>query len=228
MITGTNGVWEKKTTLHQLFAQKDIAKQKNVDGYRIKYFLEDKNYLFVKKDTSYIYILLNKKTKYLIMAKKSKAELQKELSAGKSVAEVAAENNPETIDANVAIENSKATEAPKETPKAPGKIKQILDAFKSGKTNKEIAAMYVLDADGKQIPTGENDKDGNPIFETFHPTTISIQVSKYKKANPDLYPPQPPAPTKKELAEKAKAEKAAAEATKQSASAEADVANVQG
>ena len=64
--------------------------------------------------------------------------------------------------------------APAAEVKAPGKIAQIIELFKAGKTNKEIQELG------------------------FHPTTISIQVSKYKKAHPDLYPPKPPAPTKAE------------------------------
>lgn len=141
------------------------------------------------------------------MAKKKQAEL--------SIAEQAA-----AAEANAAtqIENSTATEAPTEAPKAaepakpkaPGKIAQILEHFKAGKTNKEISELFVLDAEGK------------PTTETFHPTTISIQVSKYKLAHPDLYPPKAPALTKaqkKELAAKEKAEKEAAE----KATAEAEI-----
>ena len=59
------------------------------------------------------------------------------------------------------------------------------------------------------IPTGETGEAGEVVCETFHPTTISIQVNKYKKANPDLYPPQPPAKTKNEIAAEKKAAKEA-------------------
>lgn len=61
--------------------------------------------------------------------------------------------------------------------KSPGKIAQILELFKAGKTNKEI------------------------VEAGFHGTTVAIQVSKYKKAHPDLYPVVPK--VKKEKAAKA-------------------------
>jgi hypothetical protein len=144
-------------------------------------------------------------------AKKSKAELQADLSAGKSIAEVAAATEGQEIGncpkpeptAPVAVEPKKE--------KGPGKIAQILAHFKSGKTTKEISALPFLDENGSPVVTGK-DENGNEIFETFHPTTISIQVNKFKKMNPDIYPPLPPAPTKKEIAEQKKAEKAAAAA----------------
>lgn len=63
-------------------------------------------------------------------------------------------------------------EAVKE-PKAPGKIAQILELFKAGKTNKEI------------------------VDAGFHATTVAIQVSRYKKANPALYPPVVKVPKEK-------------------------------
>ena len=103
---------------------------------------------------------------------------------------------------NGATEQPVAAEVAQE--KAPGKIAQILELFKSGKTNKEIQELG------------------------FHPTTISIQISKYKKANPDLYPPKAPALTKeqkKELREKEKAEKQAAK-VKESPVANNDVVPV--
>lgn len=101
-----------------------------------------------------------------------------------------------------------------------GIIKQIIAHFKAGKTMKQIQNMHIIDADGNKIPTGDKDESGNDIFETFHPTTISIQVSKYKKANPDIYPPQPPALTKKEIAAMKRAEKEA-----QAKKAEDDIVN---
>jgi hypothetical protein len=140
-------------------------------------------------------------------AKKSKAELQADLSAGKSISEIAAEGA--TVTTETAPTAPVAAEPKKE--KGPGKIAQILAHFKSGKTTKEISALPFLDENGNPVVTGK-DENGNEIFETFHPTTISIQVNKFKKMNPDIYPPLPPAPTKKEIAEQKKAEKAAAAA----------------
>lgn len=134
------------------------------------------------------------------MAKKTKAELQAELTKGKSIADVAAEQENANV-APASEQTQVAPEAPKEEKKkAPGKIAQILEHFKAGKTNKEIAQLFV------------KDENGNDTTETFHPTTISIQVSKYKLAHPDLYPPQPPAPTKAQLKAEAKAKKEAEEA----------------
>lgn len=141
--------------------------------------------------------------------KKSKAELQADLSSGKSIAEVSAQQEVGNCPAPE-IKTEVAASAPvvaKE--KAPGKIAQILAHFKAGKTNKEISALPVLDENGQPVVLSTDEK-GDATFEYFHPTTISIQVNKYKKSNPDIYPPQPPAPTKKEIAEKKKAEKAAA------------------
>lgn len=149
------------------------------------------------------------------MAKKSKAEVQKELAQGKSIAEVAAGETANEANTNTTTEPQAQKEPEKE--KGPGKIKQIIDHFKAGKTTKEIALLPVLDADGNIIIT-KNEK-GENVAETFHPTTISIQVNKYKKANPDLYPPKPPAETKAQKKAKADAEKAAAEANKQEESA---------
>jgi hypothetical protein len=140
-------------------------------------------------------------------AKKSKAELQADLSAGKSISEIASES--ETVTTETAPAAPVTAEQKKE--KGPGKIAQILAHFKSGKTTKEISALPFLDENGSPVVTGK-DENGNEIFETFHPTTISIQVNKFKKMNPDIYPPLPPAPTKKEIAEQKKAEKAAAAA----------------
>lgn len=142
--------------------------------------------------------------------KKSKAELQAELS---QKAEVVSNDVAQTSDAPVA--ETKAVEtAPEKEPakqKGPGKIAQILAHFKSGMSTKEISKQPVLNDEGQPIPTGEKDAEGNPVYETFHPTTISIQVNKYKKAHPELYPAQPPAPTKKEIAAAKKAAKEAAE-----------------
>ena len=140
--------------------------------------------------------------------KKSKAELQADLSSGKSIAEVSAQQEVAIPTAPVEIT---APVVAKE--KAPGKIAQILTHFKAGKTNKEISALPVLDENGQPVVLSTDEK-GDATFEYFHPTTISIQVNKYKRSNPDIYPPMPPAPTKKELAEKKKAEKAAAAALK--------------
>lgn len=113
-------------------------------------------------------------------------------------------------------------------PKAPGKIQQILNLFKGGMTTKDIAKQFVTDAEGNKIPVMDDsgkkqltDKEsGEPVFETFHPTTISIQVNKFKKANPDLYPPQPPAKTKAQKKAEAAAKKAEEEASKNGAGAE--------
>lgn len=137
----------------------------------------------------------------------------------KSVAELSAE-----ADAKAAANSTEGTPAPepkKEEPKAPGKIQQILDHFKAGKSNKEIAALPVLDAQGNPVVT-KNEK-GEDVVETFHPTTISIQINKFRKANPDLYPPKAPAPTKKQLKAEAAAKKAAEKA---GASAETPAAEV--
>lgn len=108
--------------------------------------------------------------------------------------------------------------------KGPGKIQQILTFFKAGMPTSEIAKQFFLDADGNKVATGTFTKDGEPIFETLHPTTISIQVNRYKKANPDIYPPVPPAKTKKEIAAEKKAAKEAEKIAKaeQQPSAEAN------
>jgi hypothetical protein len=148
--------------------------------------------------------------------KKSKAELQAELSKANEATITSVDASaPETVEAPVAP----VAEVAK--PKAPGKIAQILAFFKSGMSTKDIAKQFVLDGEGNKIATEEKDAEGNVVFETFHPTTISIQVNKYKKANPDIYPPQAPAPTKAEKAAAKKAEKEAQE--KEVASAEAAV-----
>ena len=133
--------------------------------------------------------------------KKSKAEIQAELSQPKT--------NVEALQAEVTKET--VSEAPAvavvEKKKGPGKIAQILGHFKAGMSTKEIAKQFVLNEEGQPISTGEKDEAGNEVFETFHPTTISIQVNKYKRANPDMYPPQLPAKTKKEIAAEKKAAK---------------------
>jgi hypothetical protein len=149
------------------------------------------------------------------MAKKTKAQLQAELNAGKSIADVAAEQQVDSMaptDPQAQVAESPAPAPIEEKQKAPGKIAQILAHFKAGKTTKEISQLPLLDENGN--PVVAKDADGNDVVETFHPTTISIQVNKYKKANPDLYPPLPPAKTKKEIAAEKKAEKARLDAEK--------------
>lgn len=152
--------------------------------------------------------------------KKSKAELQAELAKGKSVAEIAAETS-EVVKDTVPAQTPAPTPTPlipaPVEPKAVGKIQQILAHFKAGMSLKEIAQQPVLDGYNKPIPTGTFDKDGNVIYETFNPTTISIQTTRYKKANPDLYPPVVAGPTKAALKAEAKAKKEKEEAEKKAA-----------
>jgi len=79
-----------------------------------------------------------------------------------------AEKQAETA-AKVAEKKEVAAPAPapvEKAPKVPGKIAQIIEHHKAGKTNKEIAELHL---------------DGDPSKDKFHATTISIQVSKYKK-----------------------------------------------
>lgn len=64
----------------------------------------------------------------------------------------------------VVAEGETTAPAQSEAPKEPGKIEQILALHKAGLSNKEI------------------------VEKGFNKTTVSIQVAKYKKANPDLYP----------------------------------------
>ena len=115
------------------------------------------------------------------MSNKSKAEKQ---AALKTEAPKAA---AKPVIANIPEEKEEAAAAVKEpaAPKEPGKIKQILDLFLSGKTNKEI------------------------VEAGFHKTTVAIQVAKYKKAHPDQYPPKVKEPKVK------KEKEAAAEATEE-------------
>jgi hypothetical protein len=114
--------------------------------------------------------------------KASKAENQSKLAAGSK--STAADTPTPKEQAKTAKDDKAAAKAAGVVEvKEPGKIAKILDLFRSGKTNKEIEEAG------------------------FHKTTIAIQVAKYKKAHPDLYPPIVKAP-KKTAAEK-KAEKAA-------------------
>jgi len=87
----------------------------------------------------------------------------------KTAKETAQAKAPETPAAPPAQEPAKEPTAPK----APGKIAQILEHHKAGKTNKEIAQLHL---------------DGDPDKEKFHPTTISIQVTKYQKSLPGYDP----------------------------------------
>jgi hypothetical protein len=163
-------------------------------------------------------------------AKKSKAELQAELSqkaiSADPLSEPVATPKAKKEKAPKAVKEPKAPKKPKAPKpkkekvevvaevkepkkKGPGKIQQILTYFKAGMPTSEIAKQFFLDADGNKVATGFFTATGEVIYETLHPTTISIQVNKYKRANPDIYPPVPPAKTKKELAAERKAAKEA-------------------
>lgn len=86
------------------------------------------------------------------------------------------ENAAKEVADAAAAAQAPATPAPVEeppAPKSPGKIAQILQHHKDGKTNKEIALLHL---------------DGDTAKDKFHPTTISIQVTKYKKSLPGYDP----------------------------------------
>lgn len=120
------------------------------------------------------------------MSKNTKAEKQAAMNkTGAETKSVPVVNHAE----EKATTTAKAEKVAEEkAPKEPGKIAKILEMFKAGSTPKEI-------------------EDAG-----FHKTTISIQVSKYKKAHPDLYPPKEKAP--KQTAEEKQAIKDAAKAAK--------------
>ena len=145
------------------------------------------------------------------MSSKSKAEKQAALAKPATEKKVTAKiPTPEEQAAEAAAAEKAKKKAEKEAkaaePKKPGKIAQILEHFKAGKSLKEIAAL----------------KDVNDGLE-FSPITISIQVSKFKKKHPELYPPVVRAT--KEEKDAAKAAKAAEkQAAKDAAKAEKEAA----
>lgn len=140
--------------------------------------------------------------------KKSKAEKQAELNSQKK-APVIFEATEETAPLNEGetdIAETTGTIEVKSKRKGNDKIKQIIDHFKSGKSIKIIGSLPVLDSNGNKIIL-DTLEDGTVIYETFHPTTVQIQINRYKDANPDLYPPEHPGLSRSEANEAKRLEK---------------------